>query len=96
MISVGVDVNQAKNDDGSTPLHIACHKGHIEVVATLLAENADVNRVAFGGITPLYAACHNGHIEVGGRGEAAWREKEGRWGARGWKAGRAGGGESGA
>jgi len=64
MISVGVDVNQAKNDDGSTPLHIACHKGHIEVVATLLAENADVNRVAFGGITPLYAACHNGHIEV--------------------------------
>ena len=64
MISVGVDVNQAKNDDGSTPLHIACHKGHIEEVTTLLAENADVNRVAFGGITPLYAACHNGHIEV--------------------------------
>ena len=64
MISVGVDVNQAKNDDGSTPLHIACHKGHIEEVTTLLAENADVNRVALGGITPLYAACHNGHIEV--------------------------------
>ena len=33
MISVGVDVNQAKNDDGSTPLHIACHKGHIEAVS---------------------------------------------------------------
>ena len=56
MISVGVDVNQAKNDDGSTPLHIACHKGHIEVVATLLAENADVNRDAYGGNTPVYAA----------------------------------------
>ena len=64
MISVGVDVNQAKNDDGSTPLHIACHKGHIEEVTTLLAENADVNQAANDGITPLYAACHNGHIEV--------------------------------
>ena len=64
MISVGVDVNQAKNDDGSTPLHIACHKGHIEEVTTLLAENAVVNQAANDGITPLYAACHNGHIEV--------------------------------
>ena len=56
MISVGVDVNQAKNDDGSTPLHIACHKGHIEEVTTLLAENADVNQAANDGNTPLYAA----------------------------------------
>ena len=46
MISVGVDVNQAKNDDGSTPLHIACHKGHIEEVTTLLAEKTDVNPVS--------------------------------------------------
>ena len=64
MISVGVDVNQAKNDDGSTPLHIACHKGHIEVVATLLAENADVNQAANDGTTPLYVACENGDLGV--------------------------------
>ena len=65
MISVGVDVNQAKNDDGSTPLHIACHKGHIEEVTTLLAENADVNQAANDGTTPLYAACGgNGRAEV--------------------------------
>ena len=45
MISVGVDVNQAKNDDGSTPLNIASQNGHVEAVKALLdAPGIDVNK----------------------------------------------------
>ena len=47
------------NDDGESPLHIACQKGHAEVVTALLAANADVNQARMGdGATPLIMACH--------------------------------------
>ena len=51
----------ARDSDGSTPLHCATWKGHPNVVAALLEAGADVNAVnqnEHWGTTPLHAAAH--------------------------------------
>lgn len=51
----------ARDKDGSTPLHCAVWKGHQQVVAQLLAAGADVNahnENDHWGTTPLHAAAH--------------------------------------
>jgi len=52
---------EARDSDGSTPLHCATWKGHQNVVAALLTAGADVNAVnqnGHWGTTPLHAAAH--------------------------------------
>jgi len=49
----GADVN-AKNKDGTTPIHLASTKAHNEGIADLLIANgADVNAKDKDGLTPL-------------------------------------------
>lgn len=51
----------ARDKDGSTPLHCACWKGHLEVAVLLLKSGADVNaqnQNEHWGTTPLHAAAH--------------------------------------
>jgi len=51
----------ARDSDGSTPLHCATWKGHTIIVAALLEAGADVNAVnqnEHWGTTPLHAAAH--------------------------------------
>lgn len=51
----------ARDKDGSTPLHCAVWKGHEEVVAFLVQAGADVNahnENDHWGTTPLHAAAH--------------------------------------
>lgn len=51
----------ARDKDGSTPLHCAVWKGHQQVVAFLLQAGADVNvhnQNDHYGTTPLHAAAH--------------------------------------
>jgi ankyrin repeat protein len=60
------DVNQARTDDGGTPLCMASHWGHAAVVGALLAHEAtDVNQAMTDtGCTPLLIASQNGQAAV--------------------------------
>ena len=55
----------ATNKDGTTPLHLACLNGHLEVAKYLVdvvkcsPEIEDLNKV-----TPLHSASQNGHLDV--------------------------------
>ena len=62
MLAANADVNQPDND-GFTPLIVACQGGHDEVVTTLLGANAAVEQAENDGATPMYHACENGHAE---------------------------------
>ncbi|MDA7676812.1 ankyrin repeat domain-containing protein [bacterium] len=52
LIALGQNVN-AKDDDGSTPLHYASAKSNKEVTELLIVESADVNAKDEDGETPL-------------------------------------------
>ena len=61
---MGVNVNQAE-EEGWTPLLVACHEGNREVVDLLLQhEGVGVNQAMENGVTPLWIACQKGHREV--------------------------------
>jgi ankyrin repeat protein len=61
---VGIQVNQA-DDNGVTPLSIACHGGHLKVVELVLAmDGVQVNQADGKGVTPLSIACHKGQLKV--------------------------------
>jgi len=56
LIAAGADVNAAKPDDGSTPLHWAVFVCNIAIVEALIAAKADVNAKNKKGEAPLVAA----------------------------------------
>ncbi|MDA1191966.1 MAG: ankyrin repeat domain-containing protein [Candidatus Poribacteria bacterium] len=61
LIASQIDLLNARNSDGSTPLHMAVWKGNTEVVRFLLEAGADVNahnENTHWGTTPLHAAAH--------------------------------------
>mmetsp|Transcript_11293 Transcript_11293/g.33460 ORF Transcript_11293/g.33460 Transcript_11293/m.33460 type:complete len:318 (-) Transcript_11293:100-1053(-) len=45
-------------------LHVACSRGHLQVVQDLLRRQASVNDATSGGMTPLMLASCAGHLEV--------------------------------
>ncbi|VDI73893.1 Hypothetical predicted protein [Mytilus galloprovincialis] len=49
---------------GSSPTHIACFMGRINVVRCLLGHNAKINMTKEDGITPLFYACEVGHADL--------------------------------
>ena len=58
---------QARDRDGSTPLHCASWKGHVEIVEFLLDAGADINdhnENGHWGTTPLHAAAHGNQRKV--------------------------------
>ena len=57
------DVN-LRDDEDSTPLHIASQSGRPELVKLLLDHNADVNAMKSGHSPPLFAALLSGNTEV--------------------------------
>ena len=53
-----------KDNDGMTPLHIACQEGRTKVVTCLLARGAEVDHKNAQACTPLNLAVTNGHKEA--------------------------------
>ncbi|XP_061185474.1 BRCA1-associated RING domain protein 1-like [Saccostrea echinata] len=56
-----------KNAKGETPLQVACIKGDLEKVQSLLSSGANPNNRDNAGWTPLHEACHYGHVEIAER-----------------------------
>ena len=56
LIKAGDDVNQATEDTGMTPLHLAAHLGHLGTVKLLIEHGADVKRADNKGYTPVHSA----------------------------------------
>ena len=50
--------------DGTTPLHVACHRRHVDVVATLLSAGAHAGIRSKAGRTPLDVAPTELHHEL--------------------------------
>ncbi|EDQ85735.1 uncharacterized protein MONBRDRAFT_28916 [Monosiga brevicollis MX1] len=50
--------------NGHTPLHVACHEGHDNVVEMLLKHGVDAEAKGKGGYTPMHRACGSGHVKV--------------------------------
>ena len=54
----------SEDNDGMTPLHIACKKGHTKVVEILLGRETDVDHKNAQGSTPLNLAVRAEHKEI--------------------------------
>nr|XP_022310050.1 BRCA1-associated RING domain protein 1-like isoform X4 [Crassostrea virginica] len=53
-----------KNAKGETALQVACIKGDLEKVKTLICSGANPNTQDNAGWTPLHEACHYGHLAI--------------------------------
>jgi ankyrin repeat protein len=62
-LAAGTDVN-AKNKNGSTPLHLAAAGDRKEIVELFIAKSSDVNAKNKGGRTPLDSAIAFKHTET--------------------------------
>ena len=64
LLDKGTDVNKA-DEDGQTPLLIACQKGHVDAVRLVLEKGAEVDQAEKKyGATPLFVACGHGHVDA--------------------------------
>ncbi len=64
IVSGNPNLVDSADDKGSTPLHLASSKGHLEVVKFLLEKSADIEAVNGRGFTPLQLAAYSGQRPV--------------------------------
>ncbi|EEY58259.1 uncharacterized protein PITG_00903 [Phytophthora infestans T30-4] len=65
LVDEGADVNLIDSSASHrTPLHEACHAGHVSVVVMLLRAGARLNAVDVSGDSPLHVACRQGWTRV--------------------------------
>ena len=65
LLSTSDDMLNIPNDEGETPLIIACMKGNLTVAKLLIDAGADVNKALLNGNTPLHFAVWSGNKFVG-------------------------------
>ena len=65
LLSTSDDMLNIPNDEGETPLIIACMKGNLIVAKLLIDAGADVNKALLNGNTPLHFAAWSGNKFVG-------------------------------
>ena len=63
MLDKGAEVDRA-DEDGFTPLYIACQNGHVDAARLLLEKGAEVDRATKKGSTPLGIAQKKGHSAI--------------------------------
>jgi len=63
LVSSGANVN-ARNKNGSTPLHNAANKGNAGVIKFLVDQKANVNAKDTKGVTPLHLAAGEGNLAL--------------------------------
>jgi ankyrin repeat protein len=61
LLENGAPADQA-DDQGTTALMLACHKGHMYCVRALLEAGAQVAQAQQDGFTALLVACGKGHM----------------------------------
>ena len=56
---------ESRDNNGGTPLHVACHKGHVDIVRYVVSEQG-CSTVCQNknGDTPLHVACYKGHVDI--------------------------------
>ena len=64
LIDYGANVNVSTDNDGSSPLRIACGNGDLNLVQYLLEHGADVNSANIFEHTCLMLACSNGYYDI--------------------------------
>ncbi|XP_046346164.2 ankyrin repeat domain-containing protein 50-like [Haliotis rufescens] len=65
LVKKGADLSLAYNAAGSNVLHVACFKGHVDVVKYLLSQDTvDVNSRGWKKRTPMMRAAEKGHKEI--------------------------------
>jgi ankyrin repeat protein len=64
LLKAGADIEAKDILYGSTPLHWANYKGHVQVVKELLDHGANTEAEGFDGDTPLHCACWYGHFAI--------------------------------
>ncbi|KIJ05104.1 hypothetical protein PAXINDRAFT_33147, partial [Paxillus involutus ATCC 200175] len=58
-----LDVNM-QDIHSRTPLHLACSKGHLNIVELLVQNGANLNVQDNYFSTPLHLACSKGHLNI--------------------------------
>jgi ankyrin repeat protein len=66
LVDAGVDVNQLKGGDHTSPLLVATVNGHFDLAATLLERGANPNLASENGVTPLFAAVNLKWVQEAG------------------------------
>jgi ankyrin repeat protein len=66
LLDAGVDVNQLKGGDNTSPLLVATVNGHFDLGAMLLARGANPNLASENGVTPLFAAVNLRWVQEAG------------------------------
>jgi hypothetical protein len=64
-VGASADITKA-NNNGVTPMYVACHNGHLSVCKWLfeVGAAADISKASNDGFFPMYVACEKSHLSV--------------------------------